>query len=193
MERLMALFKRVTGRATLLALLVPLMLAGSAAATTIGESGGTLTLAASLTSQNGDPDFNIVSYTDPVTNAPMVFFYDQNGWGDSAGQGCSGADGGEVTICDATALTSIVVESSAPVSSLSYTAYAGMAPIPLTANYNSSAALTETPAGQSVPAGGPYGLLPAGTTVAAPITINEAAPAGAWLSIDSGDGQATIN
>jgi hypothetical protein len=195
---LMILLRRLTGRALLLALLALPMLAGSAAAASIGESGATLTLDAPGWGGMGH-SFDIRSYTDPTTNSPMVEVYDWVG-GVPVGQGCSASEAGEVMTCDASGLSSIVIDESLVSAQVSYTTLGGTTPLPMTVNYaynpfsdpGAGASFTETPAGQHVGAWD-YGGTPAGTTIAAPITINDEAPVGASLYVNAGDGHATIN
>ena len=204
----MILLKRLTGRALLLALLLLPMLAGSAAASvsSASESGGTLTIqtTAGAAGVLGD----VATYTDPRTNSPMVMYFLQDG-GIITGPGCWDPvpQVGEVVVCDATGLNSIVIDS-ASVSNLCYEAYTN--PLPLTVNYiypigqEGSSEFTEAPAGQVgcwnlVSYGGnpDPGFLPfpAGATTAAPFTLNDETPTPSALNllhVNSGDGQATI-
>jgi PKD repeat protein len=188
----------MVARAAALALVVVPMIGGSAANASIGGAGGTLTIT------TGGGTLDMASYVDPSTHSPVFFMYAANGAGPSAGPGCSSSHGGEVTICDASALSSIVIDNTGAPTQLSYTAYAGATPPPLTINYaypfsnfGVVASFTETPAGLPGPwnwaPGGPWGLVPAGTTVGAPFIINDETPLGAGLNINAGDGQATIN
>jgi hypothetical protein len=204
--------RRLTGRGLLLSLLTLLMFAGSAAAdptASASEAGGTLTIetTAGAAGVLGD----VETYTDPTTHSPVVMLFLQDG-GIVAGQGCSPAlTIGEAAICDASGLNSIVIDS-ASLSNLCYAAYTSTTLLPLTVNYVypiSQVGLsdfTEAPAGQpcwnlspqdGLPAGSPGGgLVPAGTTTAAPFTISDETQTPSALNlldVNSGDGQATIH